>query len=66
MPLRKDYVALQDQLLSYEREEKDVVDVSSLPTTTDPHIILWRGDITRINAEAIVNADIGDVLSIVQ
>lgn len=56
MPLRNDYVALQDQLLSYEREEKGVVNVSSLPTTTDPHIILWRDDITRINAEAIVNA----------
>lgn len=56
LPLCKDYVALQDQLLSYEREEKGVVNVSSLPTTADPHIILWRGDITRINAEGIVNA----------
>jgi O-acetyl-ADP-ribose deacetylase (regulator of RNase III) len=27
-----------------------------MPAAADPRIMLWRGDITRINAEAIVNA----------
>lgn len=56
LPLSVDYVDLEDQLLSAERQEKGVIDVSTLPTTAEPHIVLWRGDITRINAESIVNA----------
>lgn len=56
MPLSSGYLALQDELLSAEREEKGVVDVAGLPVTADPRIVLWRGDITRLNAGAIVNA----------
>ncbi|MHC1786385.1 MAG: protein-ADP-ribose hydrolase [Christensenellales bacterium] len=56
MQLDKTYVELQDQLLAAEREEKGIVDIASLPTLTDPRIKLWRGDITRLNADAIINA----------
>lgn len=56
LPLKEEYVELQDQLISIEREEKGVVDVNSLPETAVPGIILWKGDITRLNADAIVNA----------
>ena len=57
MPLRPDYLALQDELLSAEREEKGVVDASALPgSAADPRLKLWRGDITRLAADAIVNA----------
>ena len=57
MPLRPDYLALQDELLSAEREEKGVVHASALPgSAVDPRLALWRGDITRLAADAIVNA----------
>lgn len=57
MGLAPDYLALQDELLSREREEKGVVHVDSLPVVaSDPRLVLWQGDITRLDADAIVNA----------
>lgn len=55
-PLKQDFLTLQDQLLSAETAEKGVVDVNTLPETRTPGIVLWRGDITHLNADAIVNA----------
>lgn len=56
MPFSNEYIQLQDMILSNEKEEQGVIDVASLPTTTDLNIVLWRGDITRLNVDAIVNA----------
>jgi len=56
MPLSFDYLSLQDELLSAERDEKGIVDAMTLPITKDPRIVLWRRDITRLNADAIVDA----------
>lgn len=55
-PLRNEYLVLQDKLLSAERDENGIVDVMALPKSGDPRIVLWQGDITRLNADAIVNA----------
>jgi len=57
MALSEKYIRAQDALLSREREEKGVVHVSELPTVPgDDRLILWQGDITRLDADAIVNA----------
>ena len=49
---------MQDALLSAEREEKGVVEVAGLPERPGrPGIVLWQGDITRLRADAIVDAD---------
>jgi O-acetyl-ADP-ribose deacetylase (regulator of RNase III) len=56
MPVSEDFLALQDALLSQEGEEKGVVDVNTLPTTANPRIVLWQGDIIRLKVDAIVNA----------
>lgn len=57
MPLRREYLAMQDELLSAEREERGVVDGAALPVTAaDPRLALWQGDITRLRVDAIVNA----------
>ena len=56
MPLSLDYLAAQDTLLAAEREEKGIVTVEKLPQTAIPGIYLWQGDITRLAADAIVNA----------
>lgn len=57
MALSEKFIRAQDALLSCEREEKGVVHVSELPTVPgDDRLILWQGDITRLDADAIVNA----------
>lgn len=57
MALSEKYIRAQDALLSREREEKGVVHVTELPTVPgDDRLILWQGDITRLDADAIVNA----------
>jgi len=65
-PLAPEVLKLQDELLQEELEEKGVVDVMRLPVIGDEYpcteiknadrIILWQGDITRLRADAIVNA----------
>ena len=57
LPLDPDFLRLQDALLSAEREERGVVDAAALPAVpAEPRLALWRGDITRLRADAIVNA----------
>ncbi len=57
MPLSPDFLALQDELLSAEREEKGVVNGETLPVTAaHPQIAIWQGDITHLKVDAIVNA----------
>ena len=51
------FLQVQDELLSREREEKGVVHVANLlPVPEDERLVLWQGDITRLDADAIVNA----------
>lgn len=58
MPLRTDFLEVQDALLSAEREDRGVVDADELAVSpTDPRLVLWQGDITRLKADAIVDAD---------
>ena len=58
MPLDPAFLEVQDALLSAEREEKGVVDAMALPTVwSDPRLAIWQGDITRLKADAIVDAD---------
>ena len=55
-PLSEEFLDLQDQLLLAEREEKGVVDAAALLTAAGGQTALWRGDMTRLDADAIVNA----------
>ena len=55
--LSERFLKAQDGLLSREREEKGVVRVAGLPSVpSDERLVLWQGDITRLDADAIVNA----------
>ena len=58
MPLDSAFLEVQDALLSAEREAKGVVDGEALPPTAgDSRLVLWQGDITRLRADAVVDAD---------
>lgn len=55
--LSERFLQAQDELLSAEREEKGVVHISDLPPVPgNERLVLWQGDITRLDADAIVNA----------
>ena len=55
MPLDKNFLRLQDELLSAEVLERGIVKISDIPEV-EPNIKIWRGDITRLEVDAIVNA----------
>lgn len=57
MPVGEDFLTVQDEYLSAERDMTGVVDIHTLPPfRCDERLILWQGDITTLNADAIVNA----------
>ena len=55
MPLDKNFLKLQDEILSAEVQERGVVKISDIPDT-EKNIKLWQGDITWLEIDAIVNA----------
>jgi len=54
-PIGEDFLAVQDEYLREVVAEKGVVDVNGL-VPVQGRLCVWRGDITRLNADAIVNA----------
>lgn len=56
-PISPDFLALQDAYLSEEVKQKGITDSASLPScSVDHRLVLWRGDITTLKIDAIVNA----------
>ena len=55
MKLSPEFLKVQDEFLSAERERRGVVDVETLPEV-EKGISLWQGDITTLKADAVVNA----------
>lgn len=56
-PIGKGFLKVQDEYLSAEVREKGITDSDALPVSpVNNRLILWRGDITTLKADAIVNA----------
>ena len=53
-PVSEKFLSLQDALFRSETAERGVVDVDSFAYTDS--LTLWQGDITRLNADAVVTA----------
>lgn len=53
-PVTDEFIALQDEYLRQKTMERGVADVKGFEYKDN--IALWQGDITRLNADAIVNA----------
>ena len=51
-PISKEFLEIQDQMLQVENENKGIVSFDNHPNK----LILWKGDITRLQVDAIVNA----------
>ena len=54
-PIGRDFLAVQDEYLREELEQKGVTDLSDL-TPVSEGLYLWQGDITTLRCDAIVNA----------
>ena len=54
-PISENFLEIQDAYLQNECAKKGVVALSDIPMI-QPKIYLWQGDITRLAADAIVNA----------
>lgn len=56
-PIGKQFLEVQDEYLSAEVKEKGITDSDTLPGSSgDSRLTLWRGDITTLKVDAIVNA----------
>ena len=55
MKLNPEFLKVQDEFLSNERDLKGVINVDELQER-QPGISIWQGDITRLDSDAIVNA----------
>ncbi len=56
-PIGTEFLRVQDEYLSEEVKEKGIVDSNALPVSPmNPRLVLWRGDITTLKVDAIVNA----------
>lgn len=53
-PLSSEFMRLQDEILSYEREHKLIIDVNKLAYAKN--MTIFQGDITTLKIDAIVNA----------
>lgn len=56
-PIGREFLKIQDEYLSAERDNAGIVDAWQLPALlSDSRLVLWQGDITTLKADAIVNA----------
>ncbi len=63
--ISREYLQMQDELLREEAKEKEIVELKAIPVIGNVYpcttikntekISLWRGDITRLSVDAVVN-----------
>ena len=54
---KEEFLRIQDEYLQEETAEKGIIDSELLPPSSlDGRLVLWRGDITTLKIDAIVNA----------
>lgn len=63
MPVGEEFLRVQDDYLQARRETAGVTDISELtPVSGAPDLYLWRGDITTLKCDGIVNAANSELL----
>lgn len=56
-PLTAEFAAIEGAFLEQMTREKGIVEVTDIPASAlDARLSVWQGDITRLHADAIVNA----------
>ncbi|MCM1989390.1 protein-ADP-ribose hydrolase [Oceanirhabdus seepicola] len=60
--LSKEFYKIQDELLTAELNDKRITHVEEIDTQLGEKILLWKGDITTLEIDAIVNAANSELL----
>lgn len=56
-PVSAEFLKIQDEYLKERNFERGIIDVETLePVPSDPRLFVWKGDITTLKCDAIVNA----------
>ena len=56
-PVSNEFLKIQDEYLTERNKERGITDIATLKNVpADKRLFLWQGDITTLNADAIVNA----------
>ena len=56
-PIGEEFLKVQDEYLSTEVRDKGIMDSGALPVSpVNSRLVLWRGDITTLKVDGIVNA----------
>ncbi|MDD5921642.1 MAG: protein-ADP-ribose hydrolase [Eubacteriales bacterium] len=56
-PVSEEFTSVQDAYLKERAAEKGITDAASLPVVpSDARLVLWKGDITTLRCDAVVNA----------
>lgn len=56
-PISSEFLKIQDAYLTEQVGKRGIVDARTLPPSPfNPRLVLWKGDITTLKADAIVNA----------
>jgi hypothetical protein len=56
-PVDGEFLRIQDEYLTGLIAEAGITEANTLPpTATDPRLVIWKGDITTLKIDAIVNA----------
>jgi len=66
MPLKEEFLVVQDVLLQNEAIEKGIVTLEQITEKNEDGIYLWKGDITRLATDGIVNAANDELLGCFQ
>ena len=55
LPISREFLKIQDEYLQEELKRQQIISIQDL-TPLKPQLYLWKGDITKLQADAIVNA----------
>mgnify|MGYP002518648557 CR=1 FL=1 len=56
-PVSDEFLKIQDEYLTERNIERGITDIENLvPVKSDPRLYIWKGDITTLKCDAIVNA----------
>lgn len=61
IPISDEFIKIENEYLQNELEQTSIISIDNL-SPIEPHIYLWKGDITKLDVDSIVNAANSEML----